>query len=157
MKGHNILWAIPLLGMLATPAIADRYDGDDNRNDRFEQRLDRQHWRIEQGVRSGELTGREVKRLRKEQRHIAKTKRKFSRDGYLDRKERRQLRRKLNRASDRIYRLKQNERYRVGHQDRYGRYDLYPFDRYREPGRYDDIYRYDDNGWSVMLRLLDYL
>jgi hypothetical protein len=153
MKRQSAFWAIPLLVMLVTPAIADRFYDDDYRNNRFEQRLDRQHWRIKQGIRSGELTRKEVKRLRKQQRQIAKAERRFSRDGYLDPRERRHLRRKLDDASDRIYRLKHNDRYRGWYRDHYGRYGNYSHGRYRTPGRHDGYQRYDDNGWSVTFGL----
>ena len=120
MKLHKALWVLPLLGMLATPAVADRYHDNDYHNRVFEQRIDRQHRRLEQGIRSGELTRKEVKRLRKQLRHIAKLERRYTRDGYLDRHERRKLRHKLNVASNRIYRLKHNDRYRGYYKDRYG-------------------------------------
>lgn len=118
MKLTIALAAIPLLGMLTTPGFADwgRYDG--YHQQRFEQRLDRQHRRIKQGVRSGELTPKEARKLRKQQRRIDGLERRFSSDGHLDRRERRVLRKQLDRASDRIYRFKHNDRYRYGDLDR---------------------------------------
>lgn len=153
MNKLNAIWALPLLGALAAPAIA----GDDYRHwhadNRFEQRLDRQQWRIEQGIRSGELTRKEAKRLRKQQRHIAKMERKFERDGRLDRYERRTLRRELDDASARIYRLKHNDRYRDrGHKHKHDDQD----DGYRRySGRKHAAGRYDHDGWSVVLGLVD--
>lgn len=131
MKIRQTLWAIPLLGMLATPgmAFADRYRNDGYQENRFEQRLERQLQRIKHGVRSGELTHREAKRLRQQQRAIARLERKFSRDGMLDRHERRTLRRELDAASNRIHRLKNNDRVRAEpvapylHHERYGYID----------------------------------
>ena len=143
MKFRNTLWTIPLLGMLAIPsaALADRYHDDSYDGNRFEQRLDRQHLRIKQGVRSGELTRKEAKRLRKQHRRIARLENKFWNDGHLTRHERRTLRRKLDAASDRIYRLKHNDRYRG---DKVA------------PYTYGDRYGYLD-GWSIGISLWDHL
>ena len=79
MKIRRTLWTIPLLGMLAIPgmAVADRYHDDGYYENRFEQRLDRQLQRIKRGVRSGELTHREAKRLRRQQRAIARLENRF--------------------------------------------------------------------------------
>lgn len=137
MKLHKAFWGLPLFGVLATQAIADRYFDDNSRNHRFEQRLDRQHSRIKQGIRSGELTRNEAKRLRNQQRKLVGLERRFTHDGFLDRHERRQLRRNLNAASDRIYRPKHNDRSRGICKGRLGRYGEY--DRYR---RYVLGYRY---------------
>ena len=137
MKLHKIFWALPLLGTLATPAMADRYyDNGYHYATRFEQRIDRQHRRIERGVRSGELTRKEAKHLRKQLRRIARLERRYTRDGFLDRHERRKLHSKLNVASDRIYRLKHNN-------------------RYREPRRHDHHYGYGDSGWTIFFNLSD--
>jgi hypothetical protein len=65
-----------------------------------------QHKRIVQGFRSGELTKREVYRLKKEQRRIAKKERKFKADGELTRRERAILHHDLKHASGHIYREK---------------------------------------------------
>jgi hypothetical protein len=157
MKANMAFWALPLFGMLAMPAIADhKYRYDDHEN-RFEQRLDRQDWRIRQGVRSGELTHREAKHLREQQRHIASMERWFSPHGKPDRHERRTLQRELNAASDRIYRLKHNDRYRghPGHQ--HGRYGYHNHDGHYGPKHHDHQRGYDDTAWAVRLRLWDYL
>ena len=137
MKLHKTFWALPLLGILATPAIADRYYDDGYHHaSRFEQRIDRQHRRIERGLRSGELTRKEAKRLRKQLRQIAKLERRYTRDAFLDRHERRKLHNKLNVASERIYRLKHN-------------------DRYGEPKRHGHYYGYGDSGWTIFFNLSD--
>jgi len=51
-------------------------------------RQHRQERRIEQGVRSGELTHQEAKGLRKEERNIRREERAFKSDGKLTRAER---------------------------------------------------------------------
>lgn len=93
-------------------------------------RLDRQHTRIERGIDSGELTRREARRLKKQQRRIHRLARELSANEQVSRRERRILTEKLNRASDRIYELKHNDAYRRsggGHGYRYHGYDKYRF------------------------------
>ena len=69
-----------------------------------------QQARIEQGVKSGELTPRETQRLERQQARIQADKRKAKADGVVTPAERAKLAREQNRASNRIYRLKHNER-----------------------------------------------
>jgi hypothetical protein len=60
--------------------------------------------RIERGIRSGELTRREVREIRQEQRELRQDRRVFLSDGHLSHEERRDLRRgrrRLNRLIDR--------------------------------------------------------
>lgn len=140
MNRFRLILTLPLLGLLAMPAMAGRYHDGGHAESRVEQRLDRQHARIKHGIRNGELTRREAKRLRRQQRHIAKMERRFTRDGHLDGHERRTLRRELDAASDRIYRLKHNDRHRH-------RYDTH--------GHYDR--HHHDGGWSVRLNYWDRL
>ena len=147
MKTLKTIFLIPLLGLLAMPAIAGHgygYGyGDDGRHHRYEHRQERQHDRIRHGIRNGELTRKEAKRLLKQQRRIAKLEHRFELDGHLDRAERRTLRRKLDAASQRIYRLKHNDRVRyyeprrhAGHGHAYG-------------------HSYDDSGWVLGIGLWD--
>ena len=85
-----------------------------------DRRQARQRHRIHEGWKSGELTRKEIKRLRKGQRRIARLKREFRSDGFLSPRERRVVRNALDNASDRIYRKKHNDRYRfVGHHGRH--------------------------------------
>lgn len=64
----------------------------------------RQHQRINQGVRSGELTREEAKGLRSEQRGIRKQRQEAKRDdGVIDREERKELRQDQRDASKNIY------------------------------------------------------
>jgi len=67
-----------------------------------------QQKRIHQGIHSGELTGREIKNLEKEQLRIQKTKKRAWSDGTLSPKERLQLKYQQDKASNHIYRLKHN-------------------------------------------------
>lgn len=80
---------------------------------RPDRRQARQHHRINQGVRSGELTRAEAKDLRQEQRAIQKKKHEMRQDdGKLDSAERRELRQDQNEASKDIYEEKHDDQKR---------------------------------------------
>jgi hypothetical protein len=79
---------------------------------RVDRREWRQHARIHQGWRSGQLTRVEHARLRAGQRHIHRMERHAERDGHLSRFERRRLERAQDRESRAIWRLKHNRRVR---------------------------------------------
>jgi hypothetical protein len=90
-----------------TPALADRVD----------KRQAKQSHRIEQGVKTGQLTRHEAARLKAEQSRIAALERRFERDGRLSHTERAILRVEQNRASKHIRAEKhdgQKRWYRVG-------------------------------------------
>lgn len=70
------------------------------------ERQERQQDRIEQGVKSGELTKREAARLRREQRRIKAEEKAFRSDGKLSKRERAKLQKDLNKSSRHIYREK---------------------------------------------------
>ena len=76
------------------------------------QRQHNQRARINQGVRSGELTRAETHHLRADENRISRTKRMDKADGRVTGGERRQLRREENRTSRAIYRDKHNRRLR---------------------------------------------
>jgi hypothetical protein len=161
MKTRTLLIGLlPLLGALVLPAHAGQRHHDGNRfEQRFEQRLDRQEQRIRHGIRAGKLTHKEARKLEKQQRNIARLERRFERDGHLDRRERQVLRNRLDQASDRIARFKQNDNQRAhrGH-------------GWRDHGHYEHRYRYrapahvispsyfvydDDPRWSLRFSLSD--
>ena len=73
-------------------------------------RQPRQERRINQGVRSGELTRTEARHLRGDERRIGRQKRMAMADGRMSRRERRHLRREENRTSRAIRRDKHNDR-----------------------------------------------
>ncbi len=77
---------------------------------RVTKRQVRQQARIEQGVKSGELTRHEARGLERQQAKIAVDKRKAKADGVVTPRERVKLTKEQNRASRRIHRLKHNER-----------------------------------------------
>ncbi len=112
MKKTIALLSITTLGILAMPVQAHQKSPDINRFDRMEQHLEKQHYRIRDGIDKGELTRKEARHLQKQQRFIMRLTHKFMYDGYLDRYEASKLRDVLERASRRIYHLKHNDRSR---------------------------------------------
>lgn len=82
------------------------------RDPRVNQRQHHQRQRIQQGVRSGELTREEVRGLREDQRDIHQQERAYKSDGTLTRGERRDLHRELNQASRGIHEEKHDEEVR---------------------------------------------
>jgi uncharacterized protein YdeI (BOF family) len=76
----------------------------------IQQREANQQQRIEQGVRSGQLTPRETGRLEAQQARIQQDEARMKADGNLTSRERAKLTREQNRASRNIYRKKHNNR-----------------------------------------------
>lgn len=72
----------------------------------------KQQKRIAKGVKSGELTKKEVYRLEKNQKHIQKSKKAAKADGKVTKKERARLHHKQNKSSRRIKRAKTNDKKR---------------------------------------------
>lgn len=68
----------------------------------------RQAKRIVHGVKNGELTKGETKKLVGQQVHIKRTKQRAKADGKVTRQERREIRRKQRRANANIYHKKHN-------------------------------------------------
>jgi len=112
MKITIALLSIATLGVLAMPVHANHNSPELNRYDRIEQRIKNQHYRIRDGISRGELTHREAKRLRKQQRYIMRLTYRFMNDGYLNRHEFSKLKNEVELAGKRIYRLKHNDRNR---------------------------------------------
>ena len=75
-------------------------------------REDRQQGRIGQGVKSGELTHGEVKRLEKEQGRIKAEEARFKSDGKFTPRERTKVQHDLNHSNRHIYNAKHNGRSR---------------------------------------------
>ncbi|MGB7622499.1 MAG: hypothetical protein WBN92_09140 [Terriglobia bacterium] len=90
--------AVPLLAGTRTPGINHRQA--------------HQQARISQGVRSGELTYREARRLESQEARIQADKLFAKSDGNVSPAERRQLNRELNRTSRNIYRQKHDGQHR---------------------------------------------
>ncbi len=83
--------------------------GSQHFENRVDRRQDRQWARISDARENGDLSRREVKRLRKDQQKIERMERRFERDGYYSPRERRVMERAMDRASDRINRAKHND------------------------------------------------
>ena len=79
----------------------------------IQQRMQNQEQRIDQGVRSGQLTPKEAGKLEAEQAKIRQTEQRMKADGNLTPKERRKLDNMQDRASDHIYRQK-HDRQKAG-------------------------------------------
>ncbi len=105
MKTLRMLLAVAALAMF-TAAVAAAHPS----TPRVDQREARQHMRIEQGLRSGELTPREAARLRKGQQHVQRMERRAKSDGVVTMRERARLGHAQNRQSRHIMRLKHNGR-----------------------------------------------
>ncbi|MGG9970963.1 hypothetical protein ACQ33O_04135 [Ferruginibacter sp. SUN002] len=69
-----------------------------------------QHQRITQGVKSGELTKAEAKKLRHDQRKIRKEKKVAKADGVITPAERKDIRKDKRHANRDIFRKKHNKR-----------------------------------------------
>ena len=103
----------------ATPVFA----GNGHGHGGIHQRMERQERRIEQGVRSGELTRLEARKLIRNQREIRHLARDFRDDGRLSRRERAILQDRLDVASAKIRAFKHNDRARPTHHHRHDRWD----------------------------------
>lgn len=89
---------------LALPAMAQTTS-----TPRIDQRQANQEQRIEQGEKSGALTGKEAARLEKGQAHVQKMENKATADGKVTRKERARIDKAQNHESRRIYRQKHDK------------------------------------------------
>ena len=76
---------------------------------RVDQRQANQERRIEQGEKSGALTGKEAARLEKGQAHVQKMENKAVADGKVTKKERARLEHAQNNQSSKIYRQKHDK------------------------------------------------
>ena len=97
-----------LVAMLAVTSIASAQ----TRSPVINHRQHTQDRRINQGVRSGELTRSEAHHLRADERKISRDKRMAKADGHVTGAERKHLRREESRTSRAIYRKKHNDRVR---------------------------------------------
>jgi hypothetical protein len=94
-----------LVAALAITSIAQAQ----TRTPVINQRHHNQERRINQGVRSGQLTRNEARHLRTREARINHDKRMAKADGHVTVAERRHLRREQNRTSRAIYRKKHND------------------------------------------------
>jgi hypothetical protein len=99
---------LTLAGVFAAVG-ASQADANRTRDPGVNQRQHNQRERIQQGVKSGELTRRETGRLAAEQRDIRQLERGYKSDGTLTDAERRDLHHEQNQASRDIYRQKHDD------------------------------------------------
>ena len=103
-------FALPVLAQTATPPAKDpaATPGVDKRQANQQQRID-------QGVKSGELTGKEAARLEKGQERIQTMEDKAKADGKVTPKERERLQRAQNHESRKIAREKHDRQHDRNH------------------------------------------
>ena len=94
---------------------------------RIYKRLHNQANRIHNGIDSGQLVRREVKKLRREQRHIKSTLAHYRSDGRLNRYERSKMNQLLDVASNNIHRKKNNRLTRYNKRHRSYNYNYAQF------------------------------
>ncbi len=105
MKSIRVLMIAAALALF-TASLASAHTG----TPRVDRRQAHQRTRIVQGVRSGELTPREARRLRAGQAHVGRMERRAKSDGVVTQRERVRMERAQDRQSRRIARLKHNGR-----------------------------------------------
>jgi hypothetical protein len=98
-----------LVTLLAAAGIALPAAAQTGSAPRVDQRQANQERRIEQGAKSGSLTGKEAARLEKGQAHVQKMENKAVADGKVTKKERARLEHAQNNQSRKIYREKHDK------------------------------------------------
>jgi hypothetical protein len=109
MKSIHILTTALIIGLVCGRAAAQDQQAP-VKTPRVTHRQINQQARIKEGVKSGELTKGETRRLEREQAKIQYDKKEAKSDGKITPEERNHLQREQNKASRDIRRLKQNER-----------------------------------------------
>jgi hypothetical protein len=165
MKLLKVLMIAPLAALIAMPVYAHPHHSDFETYPILGDRAERQKMRIKNGVKSGALTKKEASKLRKQQRKLANLEEKFTSDGVLSRSERKKLKKKRDKASDRIYRLKHNDEVRVHGKkhaiNKHHRHSVLsekPHFSYRdkEYGHYGFENRHNNDSLSLILRFIDF-
>ena len=111
---------VAVLAAFALPVMAQTAK-DPAATPGVDKRQANQQQRIEQGVKSGELTAKEAARLEKGQEHVQKMEDKAKADGKVTAKERERLQHAQNQQSKQVYREKhdrQHDRNHDGKKDR---------------------------------------
>ena len=105
LTAASITFGLTLLTFAQTPAPGTKTPG-------ITERQQQQQRRIRRGVRSGELTRKETRRLEKGQKEIQQDKKEAKADGTVTAQERQEIHKDQNQASRKIYRAKHNRRTR---------------------------------------------
>ena len=103
-------FALPVLAQTTTTPA-----NDPAATPRVDQRQVNQQKRIDQGVQSGELTGKEAARLEKGQAHVQKMKDKAKADGKVTPRERERIELAQNKQSNKIYHEKHDRQHDLNH------------------------------------------
>jgi len=103
MKKHLIITTACIAGLLIFSQAASAGN--------LKKRMHRQDQRIQQGIRSGEITPREARKLTRDQRKIRQLRRHYLSDGHLSKRDRKILNKRMDQSSKRIYRYKNNHRH----------------------------------------------
>jgi hypothetical protein len=106
MKRSVLVALLCLAAAFSETAFAQQSGSAGKKTLRIDARERHEQKRIKQGLRSGELTRREARKLEAEQRKIKADEAPAKSDGKVTKKERKQLHKELNRASRHIYREK---------------------------------------------------
>lgn len=145
-KISMLILAVAISGLAAGVASAHTY------TPAIDRREARHQWRIFAGLREGDFTRSELRRIRAMEWRIRMMERRAKADGYVSARERAEIHRALNRASRMIYWFRHNDDDRRAYRDRdWDRYDGYERDRVRErdhgwnPDRDRD---WDDDRWD---------
>ena len=121
-----------------------KHPDDDGFWDKVNHRLDRQFNRIERGIHEGELTRKEAKKLHRQHVKLDKRINRIRHKHWFDYSDRRKVMAHLDETSDKIHRLK--------HNDRYVRRDHYHHTDHFEPSYGNDRHIiWSSNAYSVGL------
>ena len=101
---NKVMWSVSAASILAISIASAQADTPS-----IDQRQANQEQRIEKGIASGQLTGREVNRLNNQQEHINKIEDKLKSDGVVTKKERKKLHAAQDHASRKIARQKHDQ------------------------------------------------
>jgi hypothetical protein len=113
MKKLKLALAAMALGIFALPVLAQTNPPrDPTATPGIDQRQANQERRIQQGVKSGQLTDREAARLQKREGKIEADKQAAKADGKVTPQERKKLQREENRASRAIHREKHDAQHK---------------------------------------------
>jgi hypothetical protein len=106
------LFTLTALFLASGAASSAEQGGHRPRDPGVNARQHHQQHRVNEGIRSGELTGREARGLRQERNEIRREERAYKADGVLTREERKDLHQDLNEHSQDIYQQKHDDQQR---------------------------------------------
>ncbi|MCK4841763.1 MAG: hypothetical protein KAT04_07745 [Methylococcales bacterium] len=120
MKKLTLVLVLMFIPLVSYAQRGEHYDQHNyyqrgHNNSSFWHKVDRrqhkQESRIERGIDKGQLTRREVRKLHREQKHVAKQLRRYRHSHYLSRRDKRSVMEHLDYVSEKITDFKHNDRY----------------------------------------------